>query len=80
VSLHEPERWKIGASGPYLTLPRERGTVSLWALGNERHRVRAVGEVDVDRVVTGHEEAHEVARVLAERMGEPAASGTDLPG
>jgi hypothetical protein len=57
------------ASGPYVTMSRERGTVTIWALGNDRHRVRAEGEIDVDHVVTGHDDAHEFAGVLAERLG-----------
>jgi hypothetical protein len=60
------------APGPYLTMPRERGVVTIWALGNDRHRVRAEGEIDVDHVVTGRDPAHEFAGVLAERLGASA--------
>jgi hypothetical protein len=51
-------------------MPRERGTVTIWSLGNDRHRVRAEGEIDVDHVINGHDDAHEFALVLAERLGE----------
>jgi hypothetical protein len=65
--------------GPYLTMSRERGKVTIWALGNDRHRVRAEGEIDVDHVVTGRNDAHEFAGVLAERLG-PSTHGASARG
>jgi hypothetical protein len=75
MSDRQSEAWETSAAGPYAYLPRERGEVTIWALDNDRHRVRATGEIDVDRVVYGHGEAHEVARVLAERMGDAKLEG-----
>jgi hypothetical protein len=38
----EPEAWKSGAVAPFLWIKTPRGNVELWALGEDRFRVRRV--------------------------------------
>jgi hypothetical protein len=44
--------------------------VTIWALGSERHRVRTEGNINVDRFIIGHDEAHDVPHRLARGLGE----------
>jgi hypothetical protein len=59
-------------------MSRERGTVTIWALGDERHRVRAEGDLNVDRVIVGHDEARDLAHGLAGRLGESTYGAGEL--
>jgi hypothetical protein len=52
-----------------MTLERERGVVRIEALGQDRHRVRAEGEIKEDRVVMGQLAAFHLASRLAQRLG-----------
>jgi hypothetical protein len=54
---------------PYRTTKCERGVVRIEALGQDRHRVRAEGEIKEDRVVIGQLAAYHLASRLALRLG-----------
>lgn len=58
----QPEAWESTAAGPYLTMRRDRGVVTIEALGSDRHRARAKGEIEIDRVIVGHGAAGRVCR------------------
>jgi hypothetical protein len=66
----QPEPWESSASGPFVTIEGAHGTVEIWALGQQRFRVRAPGH---EEVVVGHEPAHRRAHELAQELG--TASG-----
>jgi len=66
MTKREPELWQTNAPGPFITLLRERGTVTVWALGQDRFRVEAP---DATHELEGFEAARAVARGLAERLG-----------
>jgi hypothetical protein len=38
----EPEPWESGAAAPFLWIETARGNVDVWALGEDRLRVRSV--------------------------------------
>jgi hypothetical protein len=57
--------WGSSAAGPFLTLERARGTVEVWALGEQRFKVVAP---DREQLVVGFEEARERARALADEL------------
>jgi hypothetical protein len=64
-----PDPW---ANSPYVTLKRERGTVTIWALGEGRLRVLAEGEIKEEHIITGDRvSAHRLAHQLADRLGAP---------
>ena len=54
---------------PYMTTKCERGVVRIEALGQDRHRVWAQGEIKEDRVVIGQLAAYHLASSLARRLG-----------
>ena len=66
-----PDAWMSNAPGPFVTMERERGVVTVSALGEQRFLVRIDGELSEEREVTGHDEALTFAGELAERLGEP---------
>jgi hypothetical protein len=77
--------WQTSAPVPNLTMLRERGTASIWALGNERPRVLAEGDLNVDRVIIGHRGARGPAqvgaaaareRVRRERLAQRGTAGS----
>jgi hypothetical protein len=43
--------------------------ITMWALGNDHHRVLVEGEINFDEVIVGHDDADVLARALARRMG-----------
>jgi hypothetical protein len=61
----QPEPWETNAAGAFLQLPRARGTVEVWALGDQRFKVVAPGQ---EEVVMGYAEARERARALAQQL------------
>jgi hypothetical protein len=68
----EPEPWQRNEPGPFISMPRERGTVTVWALGEDRFDVVAPDE---SHEITGFDAARALARVLAERLGPPVDMG-----
>jgi hypothetical protein len=68
----EPAAWETDAPGPFITIPRERGTVTVWALGQDRFRVEAP---DASHQLEGFHAARAVARGLAEQLGEAVDVG-----
>jgi hypothetical protein len=68
----EPEAWESTAPGPFLVMRRERGVVSIEALGEDRFRVTAEGAINEEGVIVGHDAAGKLAEELAERLGDPA--------
>jgi hypothetical protein len=60
-----PEPWETNAAGAFLQLPRARGTVEVWALGDQRFRVVAP---DQEQVIVGYAEARERVRALAQEL------------
>jgi hypothetical protein len=67
----EPEPWESSAHGPLITMRRERGTVTVEALGEDRHRVRAEDATEADEIVTAYEAATSRAHELADQLGPP---------
>lgn len=63
----DPDAWQTSAAGPFLTLERERGSVEVWALGDDRFVVLAP---ELEREVDGFEEAREAAHELAGRLAQ----------
>ncbi len=57
------------APGPFVTMERERGVVTVSALGEQRFLVRAAGELSEEREVVGHDEALAFAGELANGLG-----------
>jgi hypothetical protein len=53
-------------------LPRERGTVTVWALGEDRFDVVAPDE---SHEISGLDAARALAHVLAEKLGPPVDIG-----
>jgi hypothetical protein len=53
---------------PYRTTKCERGVVRIEALGQDRHRVRAEGEINEDHVVIGQLAAYHLASRLAAQL------------
>jgi hypothetical protein len=66
VSVRESEPWQVNRPGPFLTMLRERGTVTIQALGSERFEVCAEGQV---QQVEGYQGARVLAHELAEGLG-----------
>jgi hypothetical protein len=62
----DSEPWQTSSAGPFLTLLRERGKVTVWSHGARRFTVM-VGEDEHE--VVGFEEARELAHRLAEDLG-----------
>jgi hypothetical protein len=67
---HEP--WESNKSGPSIAIPRERGTVTVWALGEDRFDVVAPNE---SHEISGLDAARALAHVLAEQLGPPVDIG-----
>jgi hypothetical protein len=65
----KPELWETSAPGPFITMPRERGTVTVWALGRDRFRVEAQ---EVSHELEGFEAARALAGRLAAQLGAAA--------
>jgi hypothetical protein len=57
--------------GPWSVMERERGTVTISQLGDDRHQVSVRGSVDLDEVVDGQGAAEKRAVQLAEQLGPP---------
>ena len=74
MSDRQPEARESAAPRPYVTMRDQFGIVTIEALGPERHRVRAAGALDEDRIVTSHDAAHDLAHELAVRLGAPACT------
>jgi hypothetical protein len=68
----EREPWQSNEPGPFITMPRERGTVTVWALGEDRFDVVAPNE---SHEISGFDAARALARVLAEKLGPPMDIG-----
>ena len=66
----KPEAWQTNAAGPFSTLRRERGEVTIWTLGEDRYAVEAP---DASHEVIGVQPARELAHKLAAELG-PAIS------
>ena len=66
MSEREPEPWESGAASPFLWIETGRGHVEVWALGEDRLRIKAPMH---EQIVTGFEEAEKTADALAERLG-----------
>ena len=66
MSVREPEPWEIKTPGPFVTMVRERGSVTIRALGSERFEVAAEGQA---QAVEGYDAARGVAHELAEGLG-----------
>ena len=64
-NARSPERWESGAAGPFLWIETARGSVEVWALGEDRFRVTAPGH---EQLVTGYDEAERTADALAEQL------------
>ena len=74
------EPWETNAAGAFLQLPRVRGTVEVWAPGDQRFKVVAP---DHEQVIVGYAEARERARALARELASqhrqkagPGSSGS----
>jgi hypothetical protein len=63
----KPEAWESGTVAPFLSIDTARGTVEMWALGEDRFRITAPGEQE--QLITGFDEADRTADALAERLG-----------
>jgi hypothetical protein len=68
MSDRQPEPWESSATGPFVTIEGEHGDVEIWALGQERFRVRSPGH---EEIVTGYEAARGRARARARELGGP---------
>ena len=66
MAKREPALWETNAPGPFITMPREHGTVTVWSLGQDRFRVEAQ---EVSHDLKGFEAARGLARRLAEELG-----------
>jgi hypothetical protein len=62
----EREPWEPSQPGPFIAIPRERGTVTVWALGEDRFDVVAPDE---SHEISGLDAARALAHVLAEQLG-----------
>jgi hypothetical protein len=62
------EPWQSSEPGPVIAVARERGTVTVWALGEDRFDVVAPDE---SHEISGLDAARALAHVLAERLGPP---------
>ena len=74
VPYHRPEPSETSAARPFLIMKRERGNVTVWALGEDRFEVRAP---HVSQEVGGYEPAMDLAHWFAQSLG-PAISPTEL--
>jgi hypothetical protein len=72
VSDREPEPRQSYKPGPFISMPRERGTVTVWALVEDRFDVVAPDE---SHEIIGLDAARALARVLAEKLGPPVDIG-----
>jgi hypothetical protein len=68
----ERDPWQSNKPGPLITMPRERGTVTVWALGEDRFDVVAPDE---SHEIGGFDAARALAHVLAEQLGPPVDMG-----
>jgi hypothetical protein len=68
----EPAAWETSEASPFITLQRERGNVTVWALGEDRFDVLAP---DDSHEIAGFHAARNLAHVLAERFGAPVDMG-----
>jgi hypothetical protein len=69
---HEPESRQVDTTAPFMTMPRERGEVTVWALGNDRFRVQAAG---VSRDVSGYRTAEGWPACSARTSAQPVPDG-----
>jgi hypothetical protein len=60
--------WQTNKPGPVISMPRERGTVTVWALLEDRFDVVAPDE---SHEISGFDAARSLAQVLAEQLGPP---------
>jgi hypothetical protein len=67
-----PAAWETNEASPFITMQRERGAVTVWALGEDRFDVVAPGD---SHEIGGLEAARTLAHVLAEKLGQPADIG-----
>jgi hypothetical protein len=72
VTKRAPGLWKSSAPGPWATLERERGTVTVWSLGEDRCDVQTP---DDSHEISGFKAARALAHVLAEQLGPPVDIG-----
>jgi hypothetical protein len=66
VDERDPELWKSSAPGPWAALERERGTVTIWAVGGDRYVVHSP---DGAHSVRCHDAAVWLTQKLAEQLG-----------
>jgi hypothetical protein len=64
----EREPWESNKPGPAIAISRERGTVTVWALGEDRFDVVAPDE---SHEISGLDAARALAHVLADQLGPP---------
>jgi hypothetical protein len=63
---HKPAAWETNEAVPFITLQRQGGEVTVWALGEDRFDVLAP---DDSHEVRGLDAARALAHVLAEQLG-----------
>ena len=69
-----PDPWTSNAPGAFCTMERERGVVSISALGEQRLLVRAESELSEQREIAGHDQALAFAGELAATQDEPPSA------
>jgi hypothetical protein len=72
VADRERTSWQTNKPGPVISMPRERGTVTVWALLEDRFDVVAPDE---SHEISGFDAARSLAHVLAEQLGPPVDIG-----
>jgi hypothetical protein len=72
VTDREREPWQNNKPGPIISMRRERGSVTVWALGEDRFDVVAPDE---SHEIIGLDAARALAFVLAEQLGPPVDTG-----
>jgi hypothetical protein len=73
VINRKPERFHTKAPGAYLAMQRDRGTVTVWALGGDRFRVQAPS---VSHEIDGFPAARDLAKRLAAELGSAVAGSS----
>jgi hypothetical protein len=71
----KPATWETNEAAPFITMQRERGAVTAWALGEDRFDVVAP---DDSHEISGFDAARALAHLLAEELGpavDPAPAG-----
>jgi hypothetical protein len=69
----KPEPWESGAAAPFLWIATAQGNVEVWALGEDRFRVTALGH---EQIVVGDQEAAQTADALAVQLRLEARAET----